>query len=137
MLNDSSEILSSPAETWSAEITDCELLSQHNHIALYRIKQYGQWFVLKSLMQGTEQEQQRLQKEFQLAIRLNHPHIVRTFDFGHNERFGTYIRMEWLDAVTLSDFMATNPNRATRLRLLISYWMPLSTCTPNKSCIAT
>jgi len=30
---------------------------------------------------------------------------------------GDYIRLEWIDGTTLTDFLATNPNRATRERL--------------------
>ena len=119
MSSDSSEILLPSPDQWDASWSDLEVLHQHGAQTLYRVKQYGRWFILKAVQQPSLVEHQRLQKEFSLGIRLDHPNIVHTLDFGHDERVGDYIRLEWIDGVTLSDFLLTHPDRAARKKLFL------------------
>jgi serine/threonine protein kinase len=63
----------------------------------------------------------RFQRETQLAIRLNHPNIVRTFDCGkHNDLH--YLAMEYLEGETLEAVLAQRgklrPLEATRIAFL-------------------
>lgn len=118
MDTDNSEILVSGPATWSGEVSQLSLLREHGSVQLYKAQQYGRWYVFKAIKHGTEQERQRLQKEFAVGVILDHPSIVHTLDYGHNETMGDYIRMEWIDGISLADFLADNPNRATRERLV-------------------
>ncbi|MBQ0136887.1 MAG: serine/threonine protein kinase [Bacteroidales bacterium] len=118
MDTDNSEILVSGPATWSGEVSQLSLLREHGSVQLYKAQQYGRWYVFKAIKHGTEQERQRLQKEFAVGVMLDHPSIVHTLDYGHNETMGDYIRMEWIDGISLADFLADNPNRATRERLV-------------------
>ena len=60
-------------------------------------------------------------KEFALGIELEHPNIVRYFDYGEDER-GPYIKMDYVDGESLDKFVATHPdflkNNKNRQRLL-------------------
>jgi len=114
---DNSEILTSSPATWSGALSELSLLGEHNAVRLYKAQQYGRWYVFKSIKNGAKELIQRLQKEFSVGVMLDHPYIVHTLDFGHNELLGDYIRIEWIDGTTLTDFLATNSNRATRERL--------------------
>jgi serine/threonine protein kinase len=63
----------------------------------------------------------RFQRETQLAIRLNHPNVVRTFDCGKHNGLN-YLVMEYLEGETLEAVLAQRgqlrPLEATRLAFL-------------------
>lgn len=60
-------------------------------------------------------------KEFALGIELEHPNIVRYFDYGEDEK-GPFIKMDYVDGESLDKFVATHPdflkNNTNRQRLL-------------------
>ncbi|MBR0178146.1 MAG: serine/threonine protein kinase [Bacteroidales bacterium] len=60
-------------------------------------------------------------KEFELGIELEHPNIVRYFDYGEDEK-GPFIKMDYVDGESLDKFVATHPdflkNNTNRQRLL-------------------
>lgn len=60
-------------------------------------------------------------KEFELGIELEHPNIVRYFDYGEDEK-GPFIKMDYVDGESLDEFVATHPdflkNNTNRRRLL-------------------
>ena len=60
-------------------------------------------------------------KEFELGIELEHPNIVRYFDFGEDKK-GPFIKMDYVDGENLDEFAAKNPSffntRQNRRRLL-------------------
>ncbi len=49
---------------------------------------------------------------------MDHPNIVRLLDFGRVDSIGWFIQMEYIDGITLDQFLGTNPSIATRRRLL-------------------
>ena len=60
-------------------------------------------------------------KEFELGIDMEHPNIVRYFDYGDDER-GPFIRMDFVDGDNLEQFAAKHPDffskKENRERLL-------------------
>lgn len=60
-------------------------------------------------------------KEFELGIELEHPNIVRYFDYGEDEK-GPFIKMDFVDGDSLDEFVAKHPdffkNNQNRQRLL-------------------
>ena len=60
-------------------------------------------------------------KEFELGVELEHPNIVRYFDYGEDEK-GPFIKMDYVDGDDLDEFVAKQPdffkNRQNRRRLL-------------------
>ena len=48
-------------------------------------------------------------KEFALGIELEHPNIVRYFDYGEDEK-GPFIKMDYVDGESLDEFVATHPD---------------------------
>jgi serine/threonine protein kinase len=63
----------------------------------------------------------RFQREIQLAMKLDHPNVVRTFDFGKTNGLN-YLVMEFLEGVTLAALLARNgklaPKEVARIALL-------------------
>ncbi len=49
------------------------------------------------------------QKEFELGIELEHPNIVRYFDYSEDEK-GPFIKMDFVDGDSLDEFVAKHPD---------------------------
>ena len=75
----------------------------------------------KATWRQSEDYMNLFRKEFELGIELEHPNIVRYFDFGEDEK-GPFIKMDYVDGNSLDEFVATHPdflkNNTNRRRLL-------------------
>ena len=74
------------------------------HTATY----LGKKVILKGLKPEFKNErfyQDLLKKEFEISRSLDHPNIVKTIDFKHIPDLGNCIMMEYIDGVTLKDFV--------------------------------
>lgn len=88
--------------------------------SLYKAQRYGKWFVLKGLkpeFQHKEVYLNLLTKEFELGVRMDHPHIVHTLSLERDPVVGPCIVMEYVDGITLREFLAQHPTRRERLRV--------------------
>lgn len=75
----------------------------------------------KAIWRQSEDYMNLFRKEFALGIELEHPNIVRYFDYGEDEK-GPFIKMDYVDGESLDEFVATHPdflkNNTNRQRLL-------------------
>lgn len=75
----------------------------------------------KATWRQSEDYMNLFRKEFELGIELEHPNIVRYFDYGEDEK-GPFIKMDYVDGESLDEFVATHPdflkNNTNRQRLL-------------------
>ena len=75
----------------------------------------------KATWRQSEDYMNLFRKEFELGIELEHPNIVRYFDYGEDEK-GPFIKMDYVDGNSLDEFVATHPdflkNNTNRQRLL-------------------
>ena len=101
--------------------TEITQLQSRPHSMLYRAKRYGRWFILK----GLPAEVQRLadyriqqEREFLIGVQLVHPNIVATYSLESIENLGRCIVMEWVDGVTLSEWISSNPSMQVRQHAL-------------------
>lgn len=81
---------------------------------------YGRRLMLKGLPEGSfddSPEMLRLQKEFDLSIRIDHRNIVKTLDFKRFDDAGTCVVMEWIDGQTLSEWLRQVPSSHDRMRV--------------------
>ncbi|PIE06126.1 MAG: serine/threonine protein kinase [Sorangium cellulosum] len=60
--------------------------------------------VLHPFIAADPQHERRFQHEARAAIMLNHPNVVRVFDYGKHERT-SYIVMDYIDGVSLDDWL--------------------------------
>ncbi len=87
---------------------------------LYRAQRKGQWFVLKALRPEFSDDlmrQELLAREYKLGERMDHPNIVRFFSLENDPVAGKCIVMEYVDGVTLTEFLNTKPSLAARKRV--------------------
>lgn len=96
------------------------LLAEGVANVLYKARRKGQWFVLKALRPEFRKDLVRrelLEREFKLGKRMDHPNIVRFISFEKDNIVGDCIVMEYVDGVTLTDFLKANPSPSKRKRV--------------------
>lgn len=101
------------SDVWS----EPELLSAEGLNALYVATRFGRKYVLKALTESYRESTphiELLRKEFTIGVGVDHPNIVQLLDFGHMDSIGWYIQMEYIDGITLDQFLDANPPAAIR-----------------------
>ena len=101
--------------------TDVEILSTSEVNVVARAKRYGRWWLLKGLRKEVAGEvgyQQRLRKELEILMLLQHPNIVAAYGIEDVEGLGRCIVMEYVDGVTLKEWLTEKPTRQMRLRIM-------------------
>ena len=105
-----------PAD-YSEEWRDITLVHRRTHTLIYTAARYGRRFLLKALPpQERSLTDYRLQqdREFRLGIQLVHPNIAATYGLEEVDGLGRCIVQEWIDGVTLGEWLQTKPSRAER-----------------------
>lgn len=113
------------SDVWS----EPQLVSANGHNAIYTATRFGRKYILKALAEPYRQSTphvELLRKEFSIGVGLDHPDIVRLLDFGYMESIGWYIQMEYIDGITLEQFLETKPSAALRRRILFQLLDALS-----------
>ena len=118
MLSDSGYI---DIENFSSDWSDITLLQQRRKNTIYTAKRYGKRYLLK----GISSEYQSLtdirllqEKEFSFGISLSHSNIAETYSLEDVQELGRCIVMEYVDGLTLAEWIKTSPSRAQRERVL-------------------
>lgn len=104
---------------FSSEWRNIELQQSRSHTMLYVATRYGRRFLLKSLTPEAKQltdYQLQQQKEFQLGVSLNHPNVAATYSLEEVPGVGMCIVQEWIDGITLGEWLRTKPSKAARKR---------------------
>ena len=117
-MNSSSDFIV-PAD-FSSEWRDITLMQKRKHTCVYTATRYGRRFLLKALSpEETNLTDFRLQQEqeFQLGIQFVHPNIAATYSLEEVNGIGRCIVQEWIDGVTLGEWLNTKPTKAARERV--------------------
>lgn len=120
-MTESSSSFITPAE-FSTEWRDITLVQQRKHTLIYTASRYGRRFMLKTLAPEYAQlTDYRLQqeREFQLGVQLVHPNIAATYGLEQVEGVGRCIVQEWIDGVTLGEWVALKPPHLERERVFL------------------
>lgn len=118
-MNESSSAFIVPKD-FSSEWRDISLIQKRAHTIVYVGTRYGRRFILKAtapkyadLMDYRLQQEQ----EFQLGIQLVHPNIAATYSLENIEGVGRCIVQEWIDGVTLGEWLQTNSLKSAQERV--------------------
>ena len=102
-------------------VTVYESSSSRGFNQVVKVRRQGKWFILKGLKPEYRDQQayiELLKKEFELANQLDHPNIVKVLAKEMNPEIGPCIVMEYVDGVTLDEFLATKPSVAARKKVV-------------------
>ncbi len=109
-----------PAE-FSAEWHDINLLQERTYTTIYTALRYGRRFVLKTLSSKCAEltdYQLQQEQEFQLGVQLVHSNIAAVYTLEQIDGVGRCIVQEWIDGVTLGEWLSTKPTKAARERVV-------------------
>lgn len=101
----------------SSSFTNREIIVEHGMYVLVKAKRLGKWFKLKALSSQYARDylhQELLKKEFELGFQLEHPNIVRTYDFKRDPELGDCIVQEYIQGTRLDDWLLTASEKARR-----------------------
>lgn len=95
----------------SQKFTEIKFLhaSKQGAFCLYRANHFSKWVVLKALKEDYREDpfyESILKKEFQIGHSLRHPNIINTIDFVTLSEIGNAIVLEYIDGVTLRQYLA-------------------------------
>ncbi len=89
--------------------TDFSTVSSRGYSLLTRAKRHGRWWMLKGLKEQYRQDtvfRALLQKEYEITSQLQHPMVVSVFSLEEVGELGLCIVMEWVDGITLKEWLA-------------------------------
>ena len=93
----------------SNEFTEFTSIPSRGAFLLTRAKRQGRWWVLKGLKEEYREDsvyRALLQKEYEITSQLQHSMVVFAFSLEEVEGFGLCIVMEWIDGLTLKEWLA-------------------------------
>lgn len=108
--------------SFSKEWMGITCLQVRSRNALYVATRYGRRFLLKAIKkeyQGFTNYQVLHDKEFRLGVSLNHPHIAATYALEEVSGIGLCIVQEYVEGVTLGEWLKKDPSFAARKRVLL------------------
>ena len=112
--------LSDSFEGISRQFTDVTILSTSEVNIVAKAKRYGRWWLLKGLNKQVANETayiQRLRKELELLMQLEHPFVVTTFGLEMVEDLGNCIVMEYVEGTTLKEWLKEKQTCKDRKRI--------------------
>lgn len=127
-INSNSGIIIENNTNVSPVFTELSLIysSQAGHSQIYKGKRFGKWHALKTLKKeyaNLSQYQNLFTKEFEISYLLTHPDIVQVIgleevELSEHDRRWCMI-MEYIDGITLQDFLENNTVTAEEILPLI------------------
>jgi serine/threonine protein kinase len=100
---------------WS-EITCLQVRSRN---VLYSGIRYGRKFLIKAVRDGFTNTKLQQEKEFRQGILLNHPNIMSTYSLEEVEDLGMCIVSEWIEGITLGEWLKNKQNINARRRVFM------------------
>lgn len=101
-----------------ASISILGTISEGRMFRIYKAQKGTKYIILKTPVADDSMLIEILRREYELACNLNHPCIVSTLEFNPNTPVGPAIVMEYIDGLTLDEFVATNPTLDERKAVL-------------------
>ena len=118
-MNESSSAFILPKD-FSSEWRDISLNQKHTHTLVYVGTRFGRRFIFKAIAPEyadlTDYHLQQ-EQEFQLGIQLVHPNIAATYSLEEVEGVGRCIVQEWIDGVTLGEWLQMKPTKRAQERV--------------------
>ena len=121
MVNSSSSSDFIVPSDFSSQWRDISLVQSHSRTQIYLATRYGRRFVLKALapeVASLTDYQIQQEQEFQLAIQLVHPNIAATYSLEEIDGVGRCIVQEWIDGITIGEWLKTKPSKVLQDRAL-------------------
>ena len=116
-----SEFMEQQVVETSSVFTDFSTIATRGYNIISRARRNGRWWVLKSLeekVRNTEPFVSMLRKEFYIMASLQDPNIVNVVSIEEVDELGLSIVMEWIDGVTLEEWLKQPHSKKEKLRVI-------------------
>ena len=116
-----SEFMEQQVVETSSVFTDFSTIAVRGYNIISRARRNGRWWVLKSLeekVRNTEPFVSMLRKEFDIMASLQDPNIVNVMSIEEVDQLGLSIVMEWIDGVTLEEWLKQPHSKKEKLRVI-------------------
>lgn len=101
--------------------TDVEIIDTSDVNVVAKAKRYGRWWLLKGLRQEVANEanyQQRLRKELEIVMQLQHPNVIAASRLEMVDGLGNCIVMEYVEGITLREWLKTSHHTKERRKVM-------------------
>jgi serine/threonine protein kinase len=108
------------SDTWNNEWSDLTLIQERKNCLIYSGVRYDRRFLIKALRpehRALTEYRQIQQREFRFGIALSHPNIATTYSIEPVENLGECIIQEYIEGITLTQWLKTNPAQTSRERV--------------------
>lgn len=115
--NRPSGYIKDPREDISSVFTNFTVIYRSEDNILLKAKRHGRWWLLKGLSEEKKDDHYmrlRLRKEFEILMEAQHPLIVTAIALEDIHDFGLCIIMEYVDGITLSEWLCQKVSRKRR-----------------------
>lgn len=92
-------------------------LAVHGVFRLGRVRRYDRYYFVKSLVEEVRHDpfwRRVLRKEFNIMLKLQHPHVAQVVEFLSSPHLGDAILMEYIAGRNLGEWLAERPTRRER-----------------------
>ena len=96
---------------------DFKLLRTNTHTSLFLAYKAGKRFAIKTTKDKTALQTKILQREYELSIDCDHPHLVHIYTLEDGFPFGLGLVMEYIEGRTLDEYLKERPSRKERNRV--------------------
>ena len=118
--NNASGYLTNSFEGITKVFTEVEIVASSDTNIVAKAKRYGRWWLLKGLHDEVANElgfQQRLRKELEILMQLQHPGVVTAYGIEDVDGLGQCIVMEYIDGQTLEEWLKGKHARQEKKRV--------------------
>ena len=115
IMKETSFFTSSEAEIKQEDSTDTAFVASGGTSICYKMMYYDKLYFKKQLLkelQNDKRYQQAFLKEFEIGQKIDNPYIARYYDISSDAN-GTFLRIEYVDGVTLTSYVKNNPDYFT------------------------
>jgi len=102
---------------FGSDYSDVILLRQSPRGRIYSAVRAGKRFLLKAAADDRGRALAMLKREYELSLSLSHPGLAYVFTYESSSPVGPCIVMEYVDGVSLREFLQSEPSAALRRRL--------------------
>ena len=96
---------------------DFKLLRTNAHTSIYLAYKAGKRFAIKTTKDNTALQTKILQREYEVSIDCDHPHLVHIYTLEDGFPFGLGLVMEYVEGRTLGEYLKERPSRKERNRV--------------------